>query len=1070
MRLTIAFILLVILFSLFIKFQPFLEIKGFSAEGGLGFQLLKFHFGNFSLTVADAKYRWGKGLSIGVLAAEIPNPPPSYVETVEKPNYLLLRQSIEKFLRFFNVIPFPIEVKDAYFLFGENSLNLYNLGISKGNISVRYGELFLPNNGVFILENLSLSGSNFYAIFSGKYRWNNLSGDLVLSLDPQSGKIQFSSSNSFEKKKFLLKGNLFLTKYPYGFLFIDYPFGKVKSIFHLKDFLLNVSLRGNLKFLNYSIRGLIEFFPFPHYQFEGSLRNLCGRTIEYTLIGDEKKIGLAILDIKDRGYISLNVPFKSSILALGELNGGFLKFFGKAEKWNFIVKNVNLLDFCGFSLKDFSLDAKGLKDTVRGTLNYSKINYRWFTLYKQNLKFLFSAERKFLELTGALKGTLSSYDGVFWGYLSGKLGINEKILAFNLPQIDIFRSFETTKLKLWLQKLSWDAINLRNIHIYSLVRENFLKTTLSGNAEGHILYSESKYLSNLKLWFFYGGKPYKLTLYGRGTQKEGNGKLSLEDLSFTWSYQKRFKTYYFSHKGQYKFLTFGGKVLLGTKRVEFREILQIEPNLTGITGVLNFIGEGDRNLSHLKGTILPFCLALTGEKVACFKTGEFEKNNRNIYLHLESIKNFPVYASINFRLLKFKKLFLRTLFKFRNDFINSFITSYGFYLEKPKEVVIPFEFEGDVSSLPKNLLWIYATELDLFSVYFYKPLKVYLTLQTNNGVFSSLIGLSDAFSKTIYGSASILLERGVFKADMDFSELPLRANISNFLRGYLNTALNLRVEKREKTFSVKGVVLSGGFLKVNSYKFPSSRSGGGESKNFPLRVNLEFFSSEPLYVETPDGKFTLNYRGKVVGKTVKATVEIAYGELKLLGKTFYIHGGEIDIVGNKVYLDIPMTYYAPERTIYLRIYGNLPWNNLKFEIYSTPPAPKEELLAALISGGGTAGIASNLPLAKVLLQGATMGLVGVVNKLSSSLISGVSIKFEPSFDPTAGFAIGVDIEKRFDDFATIGYHWFPSSNPKTTYLWGAMKFLYNTYLRGVRYSDGSNSLLLRFAKEFGLPF
>ena len=1069
MRLTIVFVTFVILISFLIKFQPFLEIKGFSAEGGLGFQLLKFHFGNFSLTVADAKYRWNKGLSIGVLSAEIPNPPTSYVEPIEKPNYSLLKKSIEKFLKFLGYIPFPIKVKDIYLLFGKNSLNLYRLDILKGNISLKYGEFFPPNGDIFVFKNLSLTGSNFYAIFSGKYYWHNLRGDLVVSLDPQEGKIVFSSTDRWNKGKILLKGNLFLTRNPYGVLLVNYPLGKTKLLFHLKDYFLKVSLKGNLSFIDYSTHGWIEFVPYPRYLFSGFLKNLCGRVIKYTLVGDGKKVGLAILDLKDGGYLTLDIPFKDSILALGELNGGPLRFYGKPSKWDLVIKKVNLLDFCGFSLKDFNTEVKGLKDTIKGVLSYSRLNYKWFTFYKQNLKFLFSNERGFFNLKGSLKGVISSYDGALWGYLSGKLGINGKTLAFNIPQIDAFRRFETAKFKLWLQSLSWNSVDFENIHVYTYVNKNFLNATLSGNAKGFLLYSGNRYLSKLKAWFFYKRNPYKLTFYGNGSLKKGEGKLSLEDLKLSWNYQRKSKTYSFSHKGRYKSFSFGGSVLFKPKRVEFQETLQIDPNPLGITGAITFMGEGDRNLSHIRGTILPFCLALTGEKIACFKLGTFEKKNRDISLSLESVKNFPIYASINLSLLKGKKLLLKTLFKFRNDFINSFITSYGFFLEKPKEIIIPFNFEGNISSLPKNLFWIYTTKLNLFSVYFYKPLKVYLTLQVNGGVFSSLIGLSDAFSKTIYGSASTLWKQNILKADIDFSELPLRVNIPNFLRGYLNAALNLQVKKKGKTFFVKGNILSGGFLKVLSYKFPSSNSGNNGSKSLPLNVNLVFFSSEPLYVETPDGKFTLNYRGRIVGKELKATVEIAYGKLKLLGKTFYIHGGEIDIRGTKVYLDIPMTYYAPERTIYLRIYGSLPWNNLKFEIYSTPPAPKEELLATLISGGA-AGIASNMPLAKVLLQGATMGLVGVVNKLSSSLISGVSIKFEPSFDPTTGFAVGMDIEKKFGDFATIGYHWFPSSNPKTTYLWGAMRFLYNTYLRGVRYSDGSNSLLLRFAKEFGLPF
>jgi hypothetical protein len=376
-----------------------------------------------------------------------------------------------------------------------------------------------------------------------------------------------------------------------------------------------------------------------------------------------------------------------------------------------------------------------------------------------------------------------------------------------------------------------------------------------------------------------------------------------------------------------------------------------------------------------------------------------------------------------------------------------------------------------VKEFLKRALWSYSQSLKVFSAYAYKPLELYLTLGLEEGRLNGLLGVAETGGRAVFGSLSLDsdLLAGKVKISADLEDFPLHLYIPDFLTGYLNLSLRANVERKNRFWDIDSSLSFGGFLKVLSYRPPQ---GGGDKQSTPpggIKFKVHLFTGEPLYVETPNGSLVLSLKGDITDSKRNLEVELNYGRLQMLGKTFYAGGGEVWIRDDKVYLNLPLTYYSPERTVYLRIYGYLPWENLNLEIYSVPPAPKGQLLAELLSGGGGQGL-GDFPLTKVLLQSGAQAVTGLLENFSSSLLRGVRIRFSPSFDPQTGFAVGVDIEKDFSDFAKIGYHWFPSPNPKTTYLWGAFKFFGGGFLRYTGYSDGSNSLSLRFAKDWGFPF
>ena len=1065
MRLLVAISLFLLTF-LGLKYQPYIGFDGFSAEGGIGFKRLEINIGNLSIFVGDFRYRGG-ALSVGVVSVDIPPPPPRYAEVVEKPDYQSVGDILRETLGWLDRIPLPVRVGNIYVRAGELSVNLYRLRVSKGEISLRYGEVFLPNGKVFNLENLSLTGNRYYAILSGDYRFENLRGAVSLSADPSKGEVEVFSDGRFGKRAFSLEGELSLSETPRGELRLRFPPADFVGNFTLGGFGLKLNLSGRVGNIETPLKGEFRLYPTPTGRLEGEVKNLCNRTLRYTLVFGPRRLSFALTDAQDLTYISTDFPFGDRLVAVGSLGNGTLRAVASPPRLSLTLENAALENFCGLTAEGVKLTVQTLKGEVNGYLSFKRLAYPPLSLGREEIALLSRGGETTLSFGGSLRGLLALKEGDIWGYLAGEVGVNGKPLKVSLPLVELLSADGKRRANLWLERLSWDNLEAEDVKVSATAGEGFAEISLRGSAEGRISYRGGDYKADLSLWFFQSGDPRRLALKAEGNPREGRGEFRLEELSLSYSYKRKGDNLSISQNGRWKFVTFKGELDYG-KRLRVRETLSLQPNPSGLTAVLTLIGEEDRRLNTFEGKVLPFCLLLTGEKVTCFQTGELKKEGKSLFLRLETYRGFPLYGMFKVQISEGKFADIESLVKVKSYLLNRYASAFGTYIAEPEEISIPFSYRGRLAELPEGLAWSYTLRLKLLSAYLYKPVSAYLTLAAFGGEFSGMVGLSDATSGTVYGTLSAVYSRGGLKFETDFSDLPLRVYLPETLRGYLNLGVRLKAERKGGETLLRGRVLSGGFLKVVSYKFPTSK-GKEEGGGSPLRADVEFLSSEPLLVETPDGQFTLNYRGRFRNGTLEALVSVDYGELRLLGKTFYLHGGEVSVNGDRVSIDLPMVYYAPGRTVYLRIFGSLPWENLKFEIYSTPPAPEEELLASLLAGGGS-NTATDMPLAKVLLQGATMGLTGVLNRLSSSLISGVTVKFEPSFDPVTGFAVGVDIEKRFDDIAKIGYHWFPSPNPKSTYLWGSMKFFYNTYLRGVRYSDGSNSLLIRFAKEFGLPF
>ena len=1062
MRLALIF-LLVFLLCLALKVQPFLSLEGFSAKGGLVLEKLQLQIGGVDLGLYGLEYKNG-GLKIGSLSLRIPPEKPRYAVVVKKPDYSLALKLLKKFLFLFQKFPLRVEVKDAYILAGDWSVNLYNLRVGAGYASLLYGEVIGKNLESFQFSNWSLQGGGHFATLGGEFFFQHLKGSAVLSVDPLKSKLWLNSQLSVAGDRLTLSGIVRLGTSPNGTLFLDSPRGKLWGNFTLRGFRLEYNLDGKFGNFSLSSAGFLKVFPLPEGDLDGLLKTPCGREFLFHLWGNEKLASLAVADREDFTYaggVLFLKPLKFE--AVGTVGGGYLRAFGVPNRFELSLYNATLKNICRLSVEDLKLALSKKGPRVNGEVGYGRLTYANVSFEREKVKFSLTGNSLSLLLRGGVKGLILKRARNLWGYLSGMVYINGKPLKVELPLVETRRGENRLYLHLLLGRLLWDSLKVEDINLLSVYGNGYLKASLSGNADGFLLYRDGNYTAKFGLWFFRGEVPHLLRLSARGSTRRGEGKVSLNGAFLNYNYLRREKFLKLSYRGEWKYLTLSGLLKLENQAVQTEDTVLLNQNPWGIGGALTLLGKGDKKLNHLKFRILPFCLSLLGERIVCFEEGTLEKSGTRWRLNLQALNGFPLYGYIKLN-LNGKRLDIDSLVRLKSVLLNRFLLAYGTFVASPAEFSIPFACGGNISNFFKTLNWFYSTELTIYSAYAYKPLKLFLSFDFKEGKFSAFTGFADALSGEVYGSISAFFDGKAPLVKADITDFPLRLYLSNTLRGYLKVNLHGTVEKKKDRLLVDGNIFSGGFIRLLSYRFPSSGGGGGGK--IPLKGKVYIFSSSPLYIKTPDGEFTLNYSGKIVDGIPRLKVIIDYGKLKLLGKTFYIHAGEVDIKGSEVYLNLPLVYYATDRTVYLRIYGPLPWDRLKIDIYSTPPAPREELLAALFAGGG-GGLASNLPLAKLFLQNTVVKLANVA---SQSLLKGIEIRFEPGFDPIAGFSVGVDIEKRFDDIGAVGYHWFPSPNPKATYVWGSLRFFYNSMMRAIRYSDGSTSLTLRFAKEFGLPF
>jgi hypothetical protein len=390
----------------------------------------------------------------------------------------------------------------------------------------------------------------------------------------------------------------------------------------------------------------------------------------------------------------------------------------------------------------------------------------------------------------------------------------------------------------------------------------------------------------------------------------------------------------------------------------------------------------------------------------------------------------------------------------------------------------------------KNLLVSLKGDFRLLSVYLYKPLEIKTSVAiVQKGKLIGFTQFYDYNLKEQLGKISLWgnLLNQTFYSSYDFSEIPLSYFYDRVFSTYIKLQSKGKISFKKGFGNITSNLSYGGYISI--IKFPSTEKSREENKStekgrnnsLPINMELKFHSQTPLYVKFPYGYIIIINDGIVKFSRGKLTkifhLKIPYGVIKALGRTFYVSDGKVEIQNEKTYIEIPLTYYSSEKTVFLKIYGSLPVENLNFEIYSVPPEDKEKLIMELISGSGGSGggnilslLSQNIPLADLLMKTATVGLLEAFNKFSQNIISGVKISLSPQINPQTGIAFALTVEKDFSGIASIGLHYLPSTDPKASYMWAQSRFWMSTYLRFQRYADESISVSLRFYKDYGNPY
>ena len=1028
------------------------SVKKFTPQGGISFQIADTEIGLYQINFKNGT------LKVGSLVVNVK--PKKGAVNLEQPFELKpLKVSISILEKLLYLFPFRVEIKDAYISVGKVSVNLYDLLLQKEKVNLRLGELFIGSPRAFTLENVTLTAKGNGLTLKGEIYQPRLEFEAFLNTLTWKGNLLLTLRKSYRVKGLfaLLSEKVTLNATFEGdriraktFLVFSYP--TLTGTFKGKAFDVKTSgeFALNLKDLSGNLRGKL---------------NLCGEKFLYSAELFPEGLFAGIENLQNPIYLYLGLEGKR-FFSFGSVGDGILSLLYKNGNLKVKGENLSLNNLCGIRLK--GLTAEGYlsenKFLLRG--GFKGFSFRSFTLGKEELLLKGRDGNFFLKLGGSVKGLVLKRERLLWGYLSGEVGFSGKPLKFNLPSLDAYWS-DGKKLSLWVRFLSFNDFRVEEFKTFVFYRGGTFKAKLKGSINGDISYRGGKYLADLKGWVFKGLEPLKFGISAEGSPERGKGKLTFDSFRGSFSYLRNKGGLALDFKGSWKFLGLFGKFRVEGEKFNLNFSGNLTQNPLGVTGIFSAVAGGKRDLSTFWVRFFPFCLNFLGDKLTCFSE-IFLSKNRSLVAVVKTYEGFPL--SLNSEVeLKNENLSVYTRLKLSTSVVNRFLSNINTYIVEPSSLETVFAYRGAVKDFLKRLNWNFSTTLKVLSSYAYKPLELYLTLSLESGSLNGFLGISDSSHQSVYGTLSLNanLLSGKVKMNTDLEDFPLRIYLPEFLAGYLKLSLRGKVENANNLWKVKSLLSIGGFVKVLSYKSPA---GGGGQNSPPKNVDfdIELTTGEPLYVETPNGNAVLSLRGDFTNKKRTLWVRVNYGKLQMLGKTFYVGSGEVTLKDKKVSLNLPLTYYSPDKTVYLRIYGNLPWENLSLEIYSVPPTPKNQLLAELLSGGGE-GL-SEFPLTRVLLQTGAQAVAGALERFSSSLIRGITVKFSPSFDPQTGFAVGIDVEKDFADFAKVGYHWFPSTNPKTTYLWGAVKFFGGSFLRFAEYSDGSSSVAFRFAKEFGFPF
>ncbi|NPB04883.1 MAG: hypothetical protein GXO08_00650 [Aquificae bacterium] len=1014
----------------------------------------------------------GKRLRVGVLAVKLPPSPP--VKKEKSPDAGQVRRFLSLLGRVLEKFPLEVSIKNLYLAGEDFSLNFYGLRLSAGSWEAAYGELFKGLKEVLTFEGVKLFGNAYGYELGGRLEAGPVGGRAWLRVIPPEGRLLFLSELKVRGERLRLEGRGRLGE-------------TLRALFELRGGQIRgraelvwkgrLSIKGRL--LAGRANATVSFFGLPGGpRAEVLVRTpLCGKNgALLTLLWEGgKELLLAGLEEENLLYAVGRLSPRGGTVILTDAGSGSGEFTLAGPKAELTLKGLSVGNLCGLRVSNLSGSgaAKGAEALLE--LAADAIGYGPLSLGRQRVSL--SGNRLFGEfevrLGGSVKGLVLVRRNLLWGFLFGNATLRGRKLFFALPKVEAYRGGNETLLDASVGVLRLDGLWLEDLRLAGRAAAGRLQLLFGGGWNGTAKLEGRRYEVAVEGRLFGKGRVFPLRLEAEGDPLAGAGRLGLSEVSLSYSYSTENGTRILS-----SLLTWDGLKLKTSARIKGRfaslsGVLSFNFPSAGVYGNAPFRGEY-RNGS-LSLAALPFCAYQLDRTLACFKKLEFSAADGTYRLEALGLPDYPLAVSLR-ALYGGGELELAARSSVSTEFLNSFLTKVQTLVKEPERVELSLNYRGPLSAVRENLRWSFSQKFLLYSAYFYKPLELYASLFLEEGVLQGLFGFADGLTGEALGTAELLYPlRKRPRLRFEFEGLPLRLTAGESLSSYLTAGLRGSLEPEGDLLVLNATASVGGFVSVSSYSLPKKgkkkKTPSGGPRVFP---SVELFSSEPIYVKLPDGYLVLTVAGRLEGEKRRISVFVNYGTLTLFNREYFVSGAEVRLEDGRVYLELPLVYYAPERTIYLKIYGYLPWQNLKLDVRSTPPAPKEELLVYLVSGGGEGGLLgeglAQMPLTQLILKTASAGMTGLLSRLSSELVGGLRVAFVPVFDPAEGMLVGVEVEKFLGDYARLGYRWLPSKNPKATYLWGSLRFIYDSFLRAVRYSDGSTAASVRLSREWGLPF
>jgi hypothetical protein len=1014
-----------------------------------------------------------EGIKTNTLVVNIDVPSVKGVEKKSFSSWETVKDTLDLVFKILRKIPVNISIKNGYININKQvSINVYYFKFQNKKAYSSLIRVFLDSSNAIEFTNIKLTLHKTAKLeFFIRYKDINLKNSIFYN----SKNLEIFSEGNFYKRPLKIYSFLTISKLLKGTLKIYLPsegyisYIKITSLNFVRYNFVSKIFKKNFKIFE----GVLNIHQ-NYFNLKGFL-NLCQEDkVPLNLSYKNGYLYFSLEDLSNLIYLTLSfsLPKKEIFTLASNGSNGLLQINGYLNDFKVLIKEFNLKNFCGLHMEKVSV--KGISTKNRLTLkgSFKELSYKsFFSLNQQRFSIISKKKLLSIKLQKTLNGFLLVKNGNFWGYLNGKLTVLGNLLTIQIPLLEGILKRQKILNRIYFKTLSYKDISLVNTEILTKIYSKTVNIKFNKQANG-------KFFIKLNPFNFYGNfeiplkifkKFYILSLKGKGNKNNGLIKLKSNFCILQINYKNSIVKYKFLSD----FLTSTGEILINSfKNFKFTLLNEIGDNLLNISAVIPIIGEVNTQKPNLSIKVLPFCSFYRTQKVLCIKTASFIYNQSRAIININSLKNLPVFIKINSS-LKNNYLSLEAFLNIKKEFLNLYLAKLKTLIKSPQEVKLNFTYKGKIGKLIQNFKWFYSQKFDIFSDYTYKPLAIYVNMSFTNKKFESFLGLLNSFNQLPIGRAYLSYSpKNGLNFNYALEEFPLKINIPKRVKAFLKITSNGKLKLTPSRKIFQGNLGLGGYIHILSYDInfnKNKKESKEDNKNFNLKYKLNIFSLEPIFIKIPDGSLALNLSGFITDKRKKLDIRLSYGFLKVSDKKFNIVEGLVKI-RNTTSLDILLSNYTPDRTIFLKIYGELPVENLKFHIYSIPPLPQSELFTYMFGNNiGSEGL-NNLPFTKKLIQSGYSQIGHLASNLSSSLVSGINIRFIPSFDPKEGFLFGVDIEKQFSNYLRMGYHWLPSNNPKSTYLWGSMRFLFNSFLRLQRYADSSESLTIRFFKTFGKPF